>query len=190
MKLELLVITITFFFIYNTWYDNKMINIFHHWKKHIKIAGIIFAAFMFYFVMKKKTFDKNLLLYTNEFIKYLPVDKSNINAFSPIFDLTSTHQDDFFMNELNPQQKKMANSQGGRKPLITGNKTKRVVSETKKKFVASNQDWKCGKCHNKLNAWFEVDHKVRLEYGGSNEVDNLIALCRECHGSKTAMENM
>ena len=70
------------------------------------------------------------------------------------------------------------------------NSTKRSVSETKKKFVASRQDWKCGDCKNQLSAWFEVDHVVRLEYGGSNHVDNLVALCRECHGKKTAMENL
>jgi 5-methylcytosine-specific restriction endonuclease McrA len=29
---------------------------------------------------------------------------------------------------------------------------------------------------------------VRLEHGGSNNVDNLVALCRDCHGKKTAME--
>jgi 5-methylcytosine-specific restriction endonuclease McrA len=68
--------------------------------------------------------------------------------------------------------------------------TKRSVSETKKKYVASMQDWKCGDCRQKLNAWFEVDHKTRLEYGGGNEVDNLVALCRNCHGKKTAFENM
>ena len=67
---------------------------------------------------------------------------------------------------------------------------KRSVSETKKKYVASLQDWKCGHCKDKLTAWFEVDHTKRLEYGGSNEVDNLVALCRNCHGRKTAFENM
>jgi len=74
---------------------------------------------------------------------------------------------------------------------IVGKKaTKRSVSETKKKYVASLQNWRCGHCQNQLNAWFEVDHKIRLENGGGNEVDNLIALCRDCHGKKTAMENM
>jgi 5-methylcytosine-specific restriction endonuclease McrA len=68
--------------------------------------------------------------------------------------------------------------------------TKRSVSETKKKFVASSQNWKCGNCNKQLNHTFEVDHKKRLEYGGTNEVSNLIALCRNCHGEKTAMENM
>ena len=75
--------------------------------------------------------------------------------------------------------------------LQTGKKgTKRSVSETKKKFVASRQSWKCGDCGDQLNAWFEVDHKIRLEYGGSNHVDNLVALCRECHGKKTTIENL
>ena len=31
---------------------------------------------------------------------------------------------------------------------------------------------------------------MRLEYGGGNDVNNLIALCRNCHGKKTASENM
>jgi 5-methylcytosine-specific restriction endonuclease McrA len=76
-------------------------------------------------------------------------------------------------------------------PTATGTKaTKRSVSETKKKFVASSQNWKCGDCSEQLSAWFEVDHKVRLEYGGSNHIDNLVALCRECHGRKTTMENL
>ena len=68
--------------------------------------------------------------------------------------------------------------------------TKRSVSETKKKFVASRQGWTCGDCKNQLTAWFEVDHTVRLEHGGSNHVDNLVALCRDCHGKKTAFENL
>jgi 5-methylcytosine-specific restriction endonuclease McrA len=68
--------------------------------------------------------------------------------------------------------------------------TKRSVSETKKKYVASNQDWKCGNCQSQLDHTFEIDHKVRLEYGGGNDVQNLIALCRNCHGKKTASENM
>ena len=67
---------------------------------------------------------------------------------------------------------------------------KRSVSETKKKYVASGQNWLCGDCGDKLSAWFEIDHAIRLDRGGSNEVENLVALCRNCHGKKTAMENM
>ena len=78
-----------------------------------------------------------------------------------------------------------------RRILASGkNGTKRSVSETKKKYVAANQDWKCGHCDNQLDHTFEIDHKIRLEYGGGNDVQNLIALCRNCHGKKTASENM
>jgi len=67
------------------------------------------------------------------------------------------------------------------------NSSKRSVSETKKKYVAAQQGWKCGDCQRQLPAWFEVDHVIALEHGGSNHVDNLVALCRDCHGKKTAM---
>ena len=60
----------------------------------------------------------------------------------------------------------------------------------KKKFVASSQQWKCGDCHQQLTAWFEVDHIKRLDQGGSNDISNLVALCRNCHGKKTSMENI
>jgi 5-methylcytosine-specific restriction endonuclease McrA len=36
---------------------------------------------------------------------------------------------------------------------------------------------------------YEVDHHIPLFKGGSNEVSNLIALCRNCHGKKTILEN-
>jgi 5-methylcytosine-specific restriction endonuclease McrA len=69
-------------------------------------------------------------------------------------------------------------------------RVKRSVSETKKKYVAARQNWTCAECGTMLTAWFEVDHVKRLEHGGSNDATNLVALCRECHGKKTALENM
>ena len=68
--------------------------------------------------------------------------------------------------------------------------SKRSVSETKKKYVASAQQWRCNGCTEMLDHTFEIDHRLRLEYGGTNDTDNLIALCRNCHGKKTAAENM
>jgi len=64
-------------------------------------------------------------------------------------------------------------------------KHKRSVSETKKKYIASSQDWRCGHCHKQLDFTYEVDHIQDLQHGGSNDVDNLVALCRNCHGKKT-----
>ena len=70
------------------------------------------------------------------------------------------------------------------------NHSKRSVSETKKKYVASIQKWKCGHCKKLLDASYEVDHILALYKGGTNELDNLVALCRNCHGMKTMKERL
>lgn len=67
---------------------------------------------------------------------------------------------------------------------------KRNVSSLTKKMVASNQQWKCGSCNQTLDFTYEIDHHIPLFKGGSNEVSNLIALCRNCHGKKTLLENV
>ena len=67
---------------------------------------------------------------------------------------------------------------------------KRRVSETIKKVVAANQKWHCNMCQNMLDASYEVDHKVPLYKGGDNNVNNLQALCRNCHGKKTIYDKM
>ena len=90
---------------------------------------------------------------------------------------------------MDPLEKRILNS-GVIKVGSGGGTTKRCVSETKKKYVAAQQGWNCGNCKKQLPAWFEVDHKIRLDNGGSNHVDNLVALCRDCHGKKTAFENL
>lgn len=147
-----------------------------------------------YLMMKRNPSDcKNMLHHANNVVKYMPISKQNLDMINPILDFTSGHQNDQhgaqtgrFMNSF-----MNTNHMGEQRILNSGKKgTKRSVSETKKKFVASQQDWKCKDCQCKLSAWYEVDHVHRLEHGGSNEVGNLVALCRECHGKKTAMENM
>jgi len=197
MRLEILVLGITAFLIYNAYHDGKYSKMLLSYKKYYKMIFIGFVAICFYLLVKRNPLQtKNLLLYTNNMIKYMPIDKSSIDMISPIFDL-STNSKSFmegFNSSLNPrheynpvlqQRNMLANpSLNNFKPV------KRSVSETKKKYVASMQDWTCGQCKKKLSHTFEIDHKIRLEHGGSNDVTNLVALCRECHGEKTAMENM
>lgn len=72
----------------------------------------------------------------------------------------------------------------------TNNRVKRNVSESKKKYVASNQQWKCASCNDLLDATYEIDHITPLYKGGTNEVSNLKALCRNCHGKKTLMDRI
>ena len=133
----------------------------------------------------------------SEFIKYLPIDRTASNMLMPILNFTGTSNTNTATPTYNSnyQQhiyKNPNQNNGHHKRMMNSGKTssKRSVSETKKKWVASQQNWSCAHCKIKLPAWFEVDHKVRLEYGGTNEVSNLEALCRDCHGKKTASENL
>jgi hypothetical protein len=154
-------------------------------KKYYTMIFYVLLGIGIYLLLKKNpSKGKDLLLYANNVVKFIPIDKSSMDMLSPILDFTSKREEEesSFTNES--FFKNQPSMQGG------GGATKRSVSETKKKYVAANQDWKCGKCNQQLDHTFEIDHKIRLEYGGSNEVDNLVALCRNCHGKKTASENM
>ena len=192
MKLELIVLGITAFLIYNAYHDGQYSKILSSYKKYYKMAIIGILGISLYLLLKRNpTQSKKMLLYTNNLIKYMPIDKNTVDMISPIFDFTSKAENNF-MSTLNgfdnPQQQDPSIKQ---RFQLSGQKaTKRSVSETKKKYVASIQDWKCGHCNNKLTHTFEVDHKVRLDHGGGNDPSNLVALCRECHGQKTASENM
>ena len=70
------------------------------------------------------------------------------------------------------------------------NANKRKVKELTKKTVASNQKWKCNICNNILDASYEIDHIIPLYKGGSNDMYNLQALCRNCHGKKTIQDSL
>ena len=167
------------------------------------MAGVAFGALMLYILFKKNPLRAQKMIgASNEYLKYLPIDRNTSNMISPILDFTSKQNMSPVQNGYNMSggeqynnpivsMPESSNMYAENRIMNSGKKsTKRSVSETKKKFVASRQDWKCGDCQTQLTAWFEVDHKVRLEYGGSNHVDNLVALCRECHGKKTTMENL
>jgi len=67
---------------------------------------------------------------------------------------------------------------------------KRNVTGLMKKKVAASQEWKCGNCSKTLDETYEVDHKLALYKGGSNEPDNLVALCPHCHRKKTVEERL
>lgn len=191
MRLEIFVLGLTAFFIYNAYTDGKYTKMFMSFKKYYKMIFYAFLGIGIYYMLKKNpSRGKDLLLYANNVVKCLPIDRNSMDMLSPIIDFTESSDRSFMegFNDINPGTSGFCSE---RRILSSGRgTTKRSVSETKKKYVAANQDWKCGHCHNQLDHTFEIDHKVRLEYGGGNEVDNLIALCRNCHGRKTASENM
>jgi hypothetical protein len=210
MRIEIILFLITAFIVGNIYTEGKLVKIALSWKKYYKMAGVIVGALFIYWVFKKNPMSsKQMIATTNEYLKYMPIDSETSQFISPILDFTSKQNffgdADFLRGQTDAQITRIMKSghgpgpgNGSRVSLGTSSdntgigfgKTKRSVSETKKKFVAARQNWACGDCNKQLNAWFEVDHKIRLEHGGSNHVDNLVALCRECHGKKTTMENL
>jgi 5-methylcytosine-specific restriction protein A len=205
MKLELLIIAITGFVLLNTYFEGKLISKLKNYEKYYKMGLIAFVGLCVYLFIKKNPENyKDFVHNTNGYIKYLPIDRNTASLITPIIDFTSKS----ITNELNNNYNLTAGTnfresenlhrsinnnltKQQQKILQSGNtSTKRSVSETKKKFVAASQNWHCKNCQKQLPAWFEVDHVIKLEYGGSNSIDNLVALCRDCHGRKTAFENL
>ena len=68
--------------------------------------------------------------------------------------------------------------------------TKRVRFEkTFRKDIFEKQKKCCQLCKTKLTiSTFEIDHIQALANGGSNEIDNLQILCKDCHLAKTKEE--
>tara|TARA_Y100000817_G_C16726230_1_gene485870 strand:- start:243 stop:788 length:546 start_codon:yes stop_codon:yes gene_type:complete len=181
MKINFVIFLITAFLIANTYYDGKFTEYLMKGKKYYKMATFAFVGLSIYlFINKNPGESKNLVKHATDLIRYMPVDSNTSDMLTPLFDFTNARDK---LNQLNqtPQMKRMMNSGGG---------SKRCVSETKKKYVASKQGWKCNSCGEQLNHTFQVDHKIDLQFGGTNNVENLAALCNNCHAEKTAANNL
>ena len=212
VKAEYIVFLVAAFLIVNTYYDGHLTKMFQSNQKWIKMATFGFVGLsLFIFLRRNPENSRQLMYHANDIIKYMPISKGTADMITPFFDMTrvSPPNDDGAMGGASGGASGSAigramssamgapSSHGGgggggsaseRRILNSGkNSSKRSVSETKKKYVAAQQGWKCGDCQRQLPAWFEVDHVIALEHGGSNHVDNLVALCRDCHGKKTAM---
>jgi 5-methylcytosine-specific restriction endonuclease McrA len=199
MRIELWILLATGLVMFNVYTEGKYLKLATQYKKYYQMAAIAVVGLFIYYMVKKNPLSWGpMLATTNDYLKYMPIDKGTSKILTPILDFTSrqNYQRDqtayggsvpvLPVDHLTSQEQRLQSS-GLARP---GQKVKRSVSETKKKFVAARQGWKCGDCQLQLNAWFEVDHKMRLEHGGSNHIDNLVALCRDCHGKKTTIENL
>jgi len=192
MRFELIIILITGLIIANIYTEGKYIKVLLSWKKYYQMIGIALVGYSVCWLFRKNpNRARDIISNSNEYLKYMPIDKGTSSILSPLLDFTS--KQDFIGGGGGNGFRDINNHYEDR--ILTSGKsrvgaTKRSVSETKKKYVAAQQNWMCGDCKKQLPAWFEVDHKTRLEHGGSNHVDNLVALCRDCHGKKTAIENL
>jgi hypothetical protein len=215
IKVEYIVFIITAVLIANTYYDGQLMKMFQSNQKLIKMATFGFVGLsLFLFLRRNPENSRQLLFHANDIIKYMPISKGTADMITPFFDFTrgsagvpppnggnlvNIMGGGAMAGMMGGGMSGVAPPLGGGTPggsmsaaerrVINSGKgsSKRSVSETKKKYVAAQQGWKCGDCQRQLPAWFEVDHVIALEHGGSNHVDNLVALCRDCHGKKTAM---
>ena len=170
MNVSFIILIITGVLLYNTYHDNFLFKSFQKYQKYYKMGLIVIFGLGFYsMTMKDPSKSVDTISALNKYVNVMPIDKTTKDMLTP------------FMKQDSPSLTRLY------QPSRT---TKRSVSETKKKLIASNQTWKCGECREMLKAWFEVDHIKRLDQGGSNDIDNLVALCRNCHGKKTSMENI
>jgi hypothetical protein len=206
MKIEFIIFIITALLIANTYYDGKLVKLFNTIKhsKYLKMITFGFAGLSIYLFLKKNPKNsKEFLGQANEMIKTLPMTRDSASLIAPFLNLTNSKS----FNDTNTSVwgggdgggNSSAGADGGgntfqsqiNRMMQSGKgSTKRSVSETKKKFIAANQNWICKDCNKQLPAWFEVDHVIALHNGGTNELDNLVALCRDCHGKKTAMDRL
>lgn len=180
MSVKLWIIIICALILYNIYYENNILSKLKNYKKYYKMMIVVIMGFGALSVVGKSpkmSYDNMKAL--QEFIQVVPIDRQSKDMLTPFL---SYQTESGFSNSKDQASIRKIEKSGSKG-------TKRSVSETKKKYVASQQNWTCNKCNQKLNHTFEVDHKVRLEYGGTNEVSNLEALCRECHGQKTSFEN-
>lgn len=192
MKIEFWLFLILAIILLNIYYDGKIFELFKKYNQYEKYYKMIFIVFIFFciylYIRKNPSNKKEFFKSASGYIRYLPVDRKITSSLEPFVDFISKTGDNTVSNDMNynnnltKQQSRILTS--GR------NSNKRSVSETKKKYIAANQNWKCKHCSKQLPAWFEVDHVMKLEYGGSNSIENLEALCRDCHGKKTALENL
>ena len=133
---------------------------------------IILFVIVLFVLYKFKLMNINYLFYILPLITmYLDLSKINLNSISLLKSSYKPGSNSSLSSSLRP-------------------KSKRKLSESVKKIVASNQRWTCNMCHNILDASYEVDHIIPLYKGGSNDINNLQALCRNCHGMKTINDKL
>lgn len=213
--MNLLIILIpTVIYIVNEYHQNKIFDFFQSIYRHRKFIMLItpfillyvrpdiLKRIMLYFqkiddsplyqdmdtLMDSYVSLRNQRRYNNRKLNIPDRNQVNMNNFRNNY---NSRYEQKFQQQINPKAKTGSSSINLIKnPNGNAKKHKRSVSESKKKFIASNQKWKCAHCQNLLDNTYEVDHIVALYKGGSNELNNLEALCRNCHGKKTFMEKM
>ncbi len=62
------------------------------------------------------------------------------------------------------------------------------VSRTLERQIMCDQKYNCNDCEKQLDQYFHIDHIIRQADGGTDDRENLQALCQACHAKKTQHE--
>lgn len=208
MRLEIVLILATAAIVWNMYTDGKFVKTLFKYTKYYRMAGVVLGAmFLYYLIYKNPLKAKDMIIASNEYIKSggIGIDRTTGRWLSPILDFTAgggsrsnTAQtpatavprpasvQQYYSGAIGPERRYEQLQSGQR----GAERVKRSVSETKKKFVASRQQWKCLECQQTLPGTFQVDHIIPLENHGTNDIQNLRALCPNCHAAKTAFDHL
>ena len=73
-------------------------------------------------------------------------------------------------------------------PVNSREKRKKISKEVRQ-LIVEKQGKACGECKLILTPYFQLDHIIGLQFGGTDDESNLMALCCECHSIKSISEN-
>lgn len=109
----------------------------------------------------------------------------------PIYDFANKYPQD--VNQLMYVAMSRANSRIifiNKNSNFKDNSNRYSFSEMERSAIASTQDYNCNICEIELNdnREFDIDHFIPIANGGKNTIDNLQAICKECHLNKTKLE--
>ena len=70
-----------------------------------------------------------------------------------------------------------------------GKTCRRYLPKQYRRNIIESQQNKCNICSSELSDYYEIDHIIAMQFGGTDELNNLQALCCECHARKSRTEN-
>ena len=125
MRIEIVLFLISSLIIVNIHTEGRILKKALSFKKYYQMAGVAIATlFVYYLVRKNPLKTREILIASNDYIKYLPIDKNASDIISPLINFT-TSRSSFVGSQTNNVS---------HEPVQNGGvvKTKRSVSETKK----------------------------------------------------------
>lgn len=90
------------------------------------------------------------------------------------------------INDLMVQAEKLSTKNTSYLPVPIKRK---AINKDMRRYIVGKQDKLCGQCKQVLTPYFQIDHIIGLQFGGTNDESNLMAVCCECHTMKSIAEN-